>query len=131
MSKQKKPTKKPKVPPAGAQANGVSLARHPRAQRQIRKARAWGALAAFALAAYSSWHAAAPFVDSVLRGLLWGVVAYVLVWFAAQQVWRHLAIAEVRAAEKLVAQRRAEALAARSGEVDAGETMVLQRDGGG
>ncbi len=50
----------------------------------------------------------APFVDTALRALLWGVAAYILVWFCAVQVWRHIAIAEVRAAEKLWRQRKAE-----------------------
>jgi hypothetical protein len=60
-------------------------------------------------AGYASWKGGAPFVDSALRALLWGMAAYLLVWFCAVQVWRHVAIAEVRAAEKVWRARRDEA----------------------
>lgn len=90
-------------------AGEVRLSEHPRARRQIRMAKGWAGLAGCALAGYASWHGGAPFFDTVLRALLWGVAAYMLVWFCAVQVWRHLAIAEVRTAEKVWRERRAEA----------------------
>jgi len=83
----------------------VRLSQHPRARRQIRQAKGWGALAACALAGYMSWHSGAPVVDTALRALLWGVVGYVAVWAFAQQVWRHLALAELRVAEKVALER--------------------------
>ena len=46
--------------------------------------------------------------DSVLRALFWGVVAYFVMWVCAVQVWRHLAIAEVRAAERRWLERKQE-----------------------
>ena len=82
-------------------AADVRLSQHPRARQQIRMAKGWAGLAGCALAGYASWHGGAPFFDTVLRALLWGVAAYMLVWFCAVQVWRHIAIAEVRAAEKV------------------------------
>jgi uncharacterized membrane protein len=37
---------------------------------------------------------------------MWGIAAYVLVWALAVQVWRHLAVAEVKAAEQLWRERK-------------------------
>ena len=87
----------------------VRLSEHPRARRHIRLAKGWAGLAGVVLAGYASWNGGSPFFDTVLRALLWGIAAYVLVWFCAVQVWRHLAIAEVRTAEKMWLARRAEA----------------------
>jgi hypothetical protein len=97
---------------AGAQkqASGeIKLTEHPRARHQIRLAKGWAGLIACAFAGYASWHGGATFVDTALRALLWGVSAYILVWFCAVQVWRQVAIAEVRAAEKLWRERKAAA----------------------
>jgi hypothetical protein len=111
MSKQK--TKKgattKKSGAAPRNASEVRLSGHPRAKQQIRMAKGWAGLAGCALAGYASWHGGAPFVDTALRALLWGVAAYMLVWFCAVQVWRHLAIAEVRSAEKVWRQRKQDA----------------------
>jgi hypothetical protein len=87
----------------------VRLSGHPRARHQIRVAKGWAGLVACGFAGYASWHGGAPFFDSVLRALLWGVAAYLLVWFCAVQVWRQFAIAEVRAAEKVWLAQREEA----------------------
>jgi hypothetical protein len=87
----------------------IKLSEHPTARRHIRLAKGWAGLAGCALAGYASWKGGAPFFDTVLRALLWGVAAYMLVWFLAVQVWRHLAIAEVRAAEKAWLERKREA----------------------
>jgi hypothetical protein len=112
----KKPDKKAKKGGKGGASTSaeIKLSGHPRAKHQIRVAKGWAGLAGSALAGYASWHSGAPFFDTVLRALLWGVAAYILVWFCAVQVWRQLAIAEVRAAEKMWRERRSEAeLAAR------------------
>jgi hypothetical protein len=87
----------------------VKLSAHPRAKQQIRVAKGWAGLAGCVLAGYASWHGGAPIFDTLLRSLMWGVAAYMLMWFCAVQVWRHVAIAEVRAAEKVWKERRAEA----------------------
>ena len=118
MSKKQKPegkgqkgkgAKGAKGSAAPRSAGQVRLSEHPRARHQIRSAKSWAGVAGLALAGYASWHGGAPFVDTVLRGLLWGLAAYMLVWFCAVQVWRHLAIAEVRAAEKVWLARKEEA----------------------
>jgi hypothetical protein len=93
----------------GQAACEVRLSQHPRARHQIRMAKGWAGLVACVFAGYASWHGGAPFFDSVLRALLWGVAAYLLVWFCAVQVWRQFAIAEVRAAEKVWLEQKEEA----------------------
>ena len=111
MSKKKdtKPGKKKAAKGTPKSAGEIKLSSHPRAKHQIRVAKGWAGLAGCLLAGYASWHGGAPFVDTALRALMWGVAAYVLMWFCAVQVWRHVAIAEVRAAEKVWRERRAEA----------------------
>jgi hypothetical protein len=52
------------------------------------------------VAAWASHKNGAPFLDMAVRALLWGVISYVVVWALAVQVWRHVAIAEVRALER-------------------------------
>jgi hypothetical protein len=88
--------------------NEVRLAEHPRARRQIALAKSYAGLAAFAYVAYSAYTGGASYVDVAERALMWGIAAYVLVWALAVQVWRHLAVAEVKAAEKRWAQRKRE-----------------------
>ena len=79
---------------------GVRLADHPRARQSIQKAKSYAGLGAFLLAGYAQWNAGGQFLDVASSALLWGIAAYVLVWALAVQVWRHVAIAEVRAAQK-------------------------------
>src|SRR4051812_29702638 len=93
----------------GKQTGDIKISEHPRARHQIRVAKGWAGLIGCAFAGYASWHGGAPFVDTALRALLWGVAAYILVWFCAVQVWRQVAIAEVRAAEKLWRQQKTDA----------------------
>jgi hypothetical protein len=92
-----------------AQKGQIALSQHPRAKRQIRVAKGWAGLAGAAFAGYVAWKSGLPFFDTVLRALLWGVASYMVVWFFAVQVWRQLAIAEVRAAEKQWLERKQEA----------------------
>jgi hypothetical protein len=91
---------------AGAQ---ISLSQHPRAKRHIGLAKGWAGLVGAAFSGYVAWRHGLPFFDTVLRALMWGVASYVIVWFLAVQVWRQLAIAEVRAAEKQWLERKQEA----------------------
>jgi hypothetical protein len=105
----KKQPKAKKRAGAPKSAAAVRLSDHPRAKHQIGLAKGWAGLAGCVLAGYAAWHSGAPFFDTALKALLWGVAAYVLVWFCAVQVWRHLAVAEVRAAEKVWRAQKAEA----------------------
>ena len=102
-------SKKKAAAPAKKASGAISLAEHPRAKHQIRVAKSWAGLAGAVLAGYASWKGGTPFFDTAMRAVLWGIAAYVLVWFLAVQVWRHVAIAEVRAAERTWLAQRAEA----------------------
>jgi hypothetical protein len=82
---------------AGASA-GPSVAAHPRASYQVRKAKGWGGMAGFGIAAYLSYKAGVPTVDLGLRAIIAGMVGYMLAWACAVTVWRQLVLAELRAA---------------------------------
>jgi len=86
----------------------ITLDRHPRARHSIVRAKGIAGLACFAVAGFLSLRAGVPFFDSGLRALLAGVVGYAVAWFVAVQVWRQLALAEIRhhAAEALERRRR-------------------------
>jgi hypothetical protein len=77
---------------------GPSVAAHPRASYQVRRAKGWGGIAGFALAAYLSYKAGVPTFDLGLRALIAGILGYLLAWGCAVTVWRHLVLAELRAA---------------------------------
>jgi hypothetical protein len=76
---------------------GPSVAAHPRASYQVRRAKGWGGIAGFAIAAYLSHQAGVPTFDLALRALVAGIVGYMLAWGCAVTVWRHLVLAELRA----------------------------------
>jgi hypothetical protein len=82
---------------------GPSVSAHPRASYQVRRAKGWGGIAGFALAAYLSYKAGVPTADLGLRALIAGIVGYMLAWACAVTVWRHLVLAELRAAAERVA----------------------------
>ncbi len=77
---------------------GASVANHPRARAAVRRSKGWGGLIGFGIAAYLSLQAGVPAPDAGLRALGAGVVGYVLAWGCAVAVWRHLVLAEMRAA---------------------------------
>ncbi len=54
----------------GSGAGGPSVAGHPRASYQVRRAKGWGGIAGFALAAYFSYKAGVPTADLGLRALV-------------------------------------------------------------
>jgi len=86
------------------------LAAHPRAQRHIRQAKGWGGIVGLVLVVLASKHGGLTTWDAGLRGLMGGVVGYIVGWAVALQVWRHLAMAEIRAARaRLAAARNAQA----------------------
>jgi hypothetical protein len=81
-------------------ASGPSVAGHPRASYQVRRAKGWGGIAGFAIAAYLSHKAGVPTVDIGLRAIAAGMVGYMLAWACAVTIWRHLVLAELRAAHE-------------------------------
>ena len=79
------------------------LAAHPRARRHIRMAKGWGGICGLVLVVLASKHGGLPTWDAGFRGLIGGVVGYIVGWTVALQVWRHLAMAEIRAARARLA----------------------------
>ena len=75
---------------------GPSVAAHPRASYQVRRAKGWGGVAGFGIAAYLSHKAGVPLVDLGLRAIIAGMVGYLLAWACAVTVWRQLVLAELR-----------------------------------
>jgi hypothetical protein len=101
MAAKKTEGKKQKAGKKGKKGTpGIAVANHPKASRQIAVVKSWAGLGAFLVAGYLAWKGGAVFVDVATRALLWGIATYVAVWAMAVQVWRHVAIAEVRAAER-------------------------------
>ncbi len=86
-----------------------SIANHPRAGAQVARAKAWGGLGGFLIAAVLSWRAGVPTADVLLRALMAGVAGYVGAWACAVVVWRHLVVAELRAVRAYHAARAARA----------------------
>jgi hypothetical protein len=84
----------------GEQSNVVdartSVATHPRARAAVRRAKGWGGLTGFTLAAYAAYGAHLPFVQACLHALVAGVAGYVLAWACAVAVCRHLVQAELK-----------------------------------
>jgi hypothetical protein len=98
-SSEKKDKKKKKGDTRGS--GGPSVANHPRARYQVRRAKGWGGIAGFAIAGYLSYKAGVPSFDVGMRALVAGIVGYMLAWMCAVTVWRHLVQAELRAALEL------------------------------
>jgi hypothetical protein len=92
-----KGTKKAKKGAASA-ADGISIAGHPRAAAQVRRAKGLGGIGFFAIAAYLSHKAGVPADQVALRAIVVGIAGYMLVWACSVTVWRHLVLAELRAA---------------------------------
>ena len=88
--------KKDKKDKKGA-AGGLSVAGHPRASRQVRRAKGWGGLAGFALAAFVSWHAGVSVFDLGVRALLAGVAGYLVGFGCSVAAWRAILTAELHA----------------------------------
>ncbi|MGH2927267.1 MAG: hypothetical protein ACRDL8_03590 [Solirubrobacteraceae bacterium] len=82
----------------GAAAGGLSVAGHPRAAAAVKRAKGFGGIAGFVLAAYASYKAGVPPEQIGLRALAFGVAGYMLAWACSVTIWRHLVLAELRAA---------------------------------
>jgi hypothetical protein len=81
----------------GGAQDGISVAGHPRAAAHVKRAKGWGGLLGFTIAAYLSHKAGVPAVQIGLRALVAGVAGYLVAWACAVSVWRHLLLAELRA----------------------------------
>lgn len=97
--------KKDKKAPVAPPDKRPRLSAHPRAQRQISQAKAWGGIAGFALVGSLSLQAGSTDADALTRALLAGIAVYLTAWVLAVIVWRQLARAEVMAAERIWLQQ--------------------------
>jgi hypothetical protein len=79
-------------------ADGISVAGHPRAAAQVRRAKGFGGVTFFLITAYFSFKAGVPADQVALRALIGGIGGYLLAWMCAVTVWRQLVLAELRAA---------------------------------
>ena len=109
MAKEAKKPKQPKKGKATVSATAISIAGHPRATYSIRRARGFGGMIGLLLVGWLSWRAGALPVDAALRALAGGIAGYISCWMISVQVWRHLVIAEARAAAARVRELRAAA----------------------
>jgi len=110
-----KKAKTPKKAKAPVSEHAISVSAHPRATYSIRRAKGFGGLFGLILVGWLSWRAGAIPVDAATRALVGGIAGYIAAWVIAVQVWRHLVVAEARAAADRLATRleqRAEAAAA-------------------
>ena len=96
----------------GTESGGLSVAAHPRAAAQVRKAKGWGGLAAFVITGYLSLSHGTTADIAGMRALVAGVAGYVLAWGCAVMVWRQLMVAEIRAKVERARLRSEEAAAA-------------------
>jgi hypothetical protein len=87
---------------AEADADGPSVAAHPRAVRAVARAKSWGGLAGFVLGGYLSLPTN-TLAGAGLRALVAGVVCYVAVWAGAVFVWRRLVMLEIKSREQQLA----------------------------
>jgi hypothetical protein len=106
-AKKAKQPKKGKDPAVSSTA--ISVSAHPRAAYSIRRAKGFGGLFGLLLVGWLSYRAGALPVDAALRALVGGIVGYVACWMISVQVWRHLVIAEARAAAERVREQSAAA----------------------
>jgi hypothetical protein len=90
--------------PAGA---APRLASHPRAQRHIRQAKGWGGLVGLVLATLASMRGGVAPLDTGAHALVGGIAGYLVAWFVAVNIWRQLAVAELRAAHKRLVEAQA------------------------
>jgi hypothetical protein len=79
-------------------ADGISVAGHPRAAAQVRRAKGFGGVTFFLITAYFSFKAGVPADQMAVRALIAGIGGYLLAWMCAVTVWRQLVLAELRAA---------------------------------
>jgi len=79
-------------------ADGISVAGHPHAAAQVRRAKGFGGVTFFAITAYFSFKAGVPADQVAVRALIAGIGGYLLAWMCAVTVWRQLVLAELRAA---------------------------------
>jgi hypothetical protein len=103
----------------------MTIASHPKASASVRRAKGWGGVGGFAIAAYLSSKAGVPPDEVGERALGVGVAGYLLAWGCSVSVWRHLVVAELKAEMR---KRHPELFAGSDG--DAASTAVAAEGAG-
>ena len=96
MAKKADKKKKDEKKGDGTIPDGICVAGHPRSAGFVRRAKGWGGVVGLLLTTYLAWSAGVPPVDTMVRGLLGGVLGYLALWAVAVAIARQLVIAEVR-----------------------------------
>jgi hypothetical protein len=116
--------KKGKKSAGSSATRAINVADHPRASAAVKRAKGFGGVGGFALAAYLSHKAGVPADQVGFRALLVGIAGYVVAWACAVTVWRHLVLAEFKAAYEAGQARLefpAETKPDKGGDADAGK----------
>ena len=102
----KKSQAKGKGKAKGKSSGGLSVASHPRAHAAVRRAKGWGGLTGFVIAAFLSYRAGVPPEQLGLRALAAGAAGYMVGWAVSVTIWRQILLAEIRT---IVEKRKAAA----------------------
>ena len=89
-------TKKGAGRKGGASDGAVTVAGNAKAAAGVKRAKGWGGIGGFAIAAYLGYKANVPPDQLGLRALAAGAAGYLLAWACAVAVWRHILLAELR-----------------------------------
>jgi hypothetical protein len=85
----------------------VSLAEHPVAALKIRRAKAWAGLGGFALMTVVGLRHGSPLEATLVRALVGGLAANLLVWAVSVAVVKRVLIAQATVAARVARERRA------------------------
>jgi hypothetical protein len=113
-SKKSKKARKPEAA-AGDGAGAPSVAAHPKAARQVARAKGWGGLLGFLLSGYLSLPTD-TFAGAILRALVGGCACYLAAWAGAVFVWRRLVMLEYAGARARVGEQQRSGLTAAAGD---------------
>jgi uncharacterized membrane protein YccC len=94
MSRRRKPRGKDRGSPERAE-DALTLASHPQASEQIRRAKGIGGLLGLGVVAVVSWRGGAPLVTVAEYALAGGVLGLLVAWALMINIWRQMAVAEV------------------------------------
>jgi hypothetical protein len=82
----------------------TSLRSHPNAGPAIRRAKGFGGIAGFAIAALIGFQHGTPFASTIERALEVGLGCNLVVWAAAVLVWKRMLIAQAAGAARVRAR---------------------------
>jgi len=93
------------------EADGPSVAGHPRAARSVERVKAWGALVGFGAGFYESLPTH-TFAMTMVRAIVAGIALFLAGWAGSVFFWRRMVMVEINAREQQI-RAAAQALQAR------------------